>query len=244
MNMPAAPLIGQPVDRAEDRRFLTGAGTFVDDLKRRRHAARGGLAQQRRAWTHQRRRCAGCAGTARAFERSSPRPRSGRYPGHPVAARQSSEFTPYLQPVIAKRQGALCRRAARRRGRGQPGARRRRAGGDRSRHRDRCRRCADRHAARRATRRCCSSRTAATSRSATWSTFGDADAAFAKAEYTRRESFRCHRLTALPLETRGCIAEWDAADKSRLTVFGATKVLFFNRRMLAPMLGLPSTPST
>jgi carbon-monoxide dehydrogenase large subunit len=34
MNMPAAPLIGQPVDRAEDRRFLTGAGTFVDDLKR------------------------------------------------------------------------------------------------------------------------------------------------------------------------------------------------------------------
>ena len=26
--------------------------------------------------------------------------------------------------------------------------------------------------------------------------FGDADAAFAKAEYTRRESFRCHRLTA------------------------------------------------
>ena len=34
MNMTAAPLIGQPVDRAEDRRFLTGAGTFVDDLKR------------------------------------------------------------------------------------------------------------------------------------------------------------------------------------------------------------------
>src|SRR3954465_4929532 len=34
MNITAAPLIGQPVDRAEDRRFLTGAGTFVDDLKR------------------------------------------------------------------------------------------------------------------------------------------------------------------------------------------------------------------
>ena len=34
MNMPAAPLIGQPVDREEDRRFLTGAGAFVDDLKR------------------------------------------------------------------------------------------------------------------------------------------------------------------------------------------------------------------
>ena len=67
--------------------------------------------------------------------------------------------------------------------------------------------------------------------------FGDADAAFAKAEYTRKETFRCHRLTGLPLETRGQIAEWDAG-KKRLTVFGATKVLFFNRRTLAPMLGV------
>ena len=67
--------------------------------------------------------------------------------------------------------------------------------------------------------------------------FGDADAAFAKAEYTRKETFRCHRLTGLPLETRGQISEWDAA-KKRLTVFGATKVLFFNRRTLAPMLGV------
>src|SRR4029077_18861937 len=66
---------------------------------------------------------------------------------------------------------------------------------------------------------------------------GNADAAFARAEYTRRESFRCHRLTGLPLETRGLIAEWDAT-KTRLTVFGATKVLFFNRRVLAPMLGV------
>ncbi len=65
--------------------------------------------------------------------------------------------------------------------------------------------------------------------------FGDADAAFAKAEYTRKETFRCHRLTGLPLETRGQIAEWNAG---RLTVFGATKVLFFNRRTLAPMLGV------
>src|SRR4029077_19569029 len=67
--------------------------------------------------------------------------------------------------------------------------------------------------------------------------FGNAEAAFAKADYTRRESFRCHRLTGLPLETRGAIAEWNA-DRTRLTVFGATKVLFFNRRILAPMLGV------
>ncbi|ARQ02962.1 xanthine dehydrogenase family protein molybdopterin-binding subunit [Pseudorhodoplanes sinuspersici] len=63
--------------------------------------------------------------------------------------------------------------------------------------------------------------------------FGDADAAFAAAEYTRRESFKCHRLAGLPMETRGLLAEWD---ENRLTVFGACKVLFFNRRILAPML--------
>ncbi|MBI1737466.1 MAG: xanthine dehydrogenase family protein molybdopterin-binding subunit [Candidatus Rokubacteria bacterium] len=64
---------------------------------------------------------------------------------------------------------------------------------------------------------------------------GDVDAAFARAEYTRRETFRCHRHTAVPLETRGLVAEWDAG---RLTVWGATKVTFFNRRALAAMLGL------
>jgi len=36
MNLPAAALIGQPVDRAEDLRFLTGSGKYVDDLKRER----------------------------------------------------------------------------------------------------------------------------------------------------------------------------------------------------------------
>ena len=57
---------------------------------------------------------------------------------------------------------------------------------------------------------------AATARCATRPSFGDADAAFAKAEYTRKENFRCHRLTGLPLETRGQIAEWDAGnDDSR-----------------------------
>jgi carbon-monoxide dehydrogenase large subunit len=65
--------------------------------------------------------------------------------------------------------------------------------------------------------------------------FGDADAAFADAEYTRRESFKCHRLAGLPMETRGLLAEWGTED-GRLTVFGACKVLFFNRRILAPML--------
>src|SRR5207244_6879866 len=50
---------------------------------------------------------------------------------------------------------------------------------------------------------------------------GDPDAAFADADYTRVETFRCHRHTAVPLETRGLVAEWDAPRRA-LTVWGAT----------------------
>ena len=67
---------------------------------------------------------------------------------------------------------------------------------------------------------------------------GDADAAFARASYVRRERFAVQRHTALPMETRGFLAEWDAAAE-RLTVFGAAKVAFPNRRILAKQMGLP-----
>ena len=66
---------------------------------------------------------------------------------------------------------------------------------------------------------------------------GDAAAAFADAPYVRRESFRTQRHMALPLEPRGLLAEWDAA-RGRLTVSGGAKVLFFNRRTLAKAVGL------
>ena len=69
---------------------------------------------------------------------------------------------------------------------------------------------------------------------------GDAAAAFANAEYTRRERFSVQRHTALPLEPRGLLAEWDS-ENGRLTVHGAAKVTFFNRRTLAHMLGLAET---
>ena len=66
---------------------------------------------------------------------------------------------------------------------------------------------------------------------------GDADAAFRDAEYTRRAHFTVQRHTALPLEPRGLLAEWDAA-AGRLTVKGAAKVPFFNRRTLVQMMGV------
>ena len=65
----------------------------------------------------------------------------------------------------------------------------------------------------------------------------DGDGAFAGADYTRKETFRCHRHSSAPLETRGLVARWDAATR-RLQVWGATKVPFYNRRLLAHMLRL------
>jgi carbon-monoxide dehydrogenase large subunit len=67
---------------------------------------------------------------------------------------------------------------------------------------------------------------------------GDADAAFKTAHYVRRERFAVQRHTAVPMEARGLVALWDAADE-RMTVFGITKVPFFNRTTLASMLDLP-----
>ena len=67
---------------------------------------------------------------------------------------------------------------------------------------------------------------------------GDADAAFTAAAYTRREKFRIGRHYGLTMEPRGLMAEWDAA-AGRLTVSGAAKVPFFNRRILARQMGLP-----
>ncbi|HEY7299436.1 MAG TPA: xanthine dehydrogenase family protein molybdopterin-binding subunit [Xanthobacteraceae bacterium] len=67
---------------------------------------------------------------------------------------------------------------------------------------------------------------------------GDAQSAFRDAAYTRRETFRVQRLTAMPMETRGLLAEWDA-ESGRIRVSGAAKLPFFNRRALAAMLNLP-----
>jgi carbon-monoxide dehydrogenase large subunit len=66
---------------------------------------------------------------------------------------------------------------------------------------------------------------------------GDADAAFRDAPYVRHERLSMHRHTAIPMETRGLLADWDPVQR-RMVVDGAGKVPFANRRILAGMLGL------
>jgi aerobic carbon-monoxide dehydrogenase large subunit len=236
MNVTAGPLIGQPVERAEDRRFLTGTGEFVDDL------ARPGMLHAvvlRSPLAH---------GRIRRIDTSAVLARPGvlavitaadigaDIPLIPLRLANLPEFKHYLQPVIAKDKVRYV---------GEPlavvVAQTQALAEDALEaidlHIEPLQAVPDRHAA--ADGASLLFETSGSNRMVRYAVaFGDADAAFTKAEYTRRESFRCHRLTALPLEARGLIAEWDTAQE-KLTIFGATKVLFFNRRTLAPMLGLP-----
>ena len=235
MEMKAATLIGQPIMRAEDPRFIAGAGTFVDDITREGmlHAVilRSGVAH----------------GRIRAIDASAARSMDGvravitaaeignQVPMIPLRLANLPEFKGYLQPVIAKDKVRYV---------GEPiavvVAVSRALAEDALEHIqvdiEKLSAVPDRHVA--AGSGSLLFEESGSNRAVRYEVaVGNADAAFAKAEYTRRESFRCHRLAGLPMETRGLVAEWDAAT-GRLVVFGASKVLFFNRRILAPMLGV------
>ena len=67
---------------------------------------------------------------------------------------------------------------------------------------------------------------------------GDVEEAFRTAEYTRQEEFEIPRYTANPLETRGVVASFDPG-RQELTVWGETKVPYFNRGVLSSMLNIP-----
>jgi carbon-monoxide dehydrogenase large subunit len=233
MKVASGSLIGRAIERAEDSRFVTGSGRFVDDVKLSGmlHAAvlRSGLAHGRIMRLN-----AATALTLPGVHAVITSADLDSVPLIPIRLAPFPEFSPFLQPVIATERvryvgeplalvvaetPALAEDALdaieieierlppvldrQTTGAGKPLLFEGTAGNRALRYQV---------------------------------TFGDAEAAFARADYTRRESFSAHRLTALPMETRGLVAKWDAA--GRLTVFGATKVLFVNRRMLAPMLGV------
>jgi carbon-monoxide dehydrogenase large subunit len=72
---------------------------------------------------------------------------------------------------------------------------------------------------------------------AEWSTeSGDVDAAFASADLVVEERLCCHRHGAVPLEPRGLCADVDR-ESGRLTVWGAAKVVHTNRRILGRLIG-------
>ncbi len=65
---------------------------------------------------------------------------------------------------------------------------------------------------------------------------GQVDEAFAGADLIVEEVFRIQRHAAVPLETRGLLAEYDK-DAEALTVWGAAKIPHVNKGILARLLG-------
>jgi carbon-monoxide dehydrogenase large subunit len=232
MNNVSQLLVGHPVERMEDARFLSGSGLFVDDLERdgMLHAAilRSSIAH------------ADIVGIDASAALRMPGVHAvitaadlpGDVPVIPLRLAPLPEFEPFRQPVIAVDKVRYV---------GEPiavvVADSRAIAEDaleaidvqfealsavtgRGAAEDALFACADDNVSLRYS-----------------AGFGDADAAFANADYVRTERFSVQRHTALPMETRGLLAEWDSSS-ARLVITGATKVTFYNRRALAKMLDL------
>ncbi|HKP18544.1 MAG TPA: molybdopterin cofactor-binding domain-containing protein [Gaiellaceae bacterium] len=67
---------------------------------------------------------------------------------------------------------------------------------------------------------------------------GDADAAFASAAVTVSGRFRTGRTAAIPMETRGVIAQYEWTTQ-QLTVWSSTQIPHFFRSMIAAFIGMP-----
>jgi carbon-monoxide dehydrogenase large subunit len=188
-------LIGQPVHRAEDLRFLKGAGTFVDDLVRdgMLHAV---ILRSQVAHGRIRGIDASAASAMPGVHAVVTAADIGEVPSIPLRLANLPEFQGYLQPVIARDKVRYV---------GEPlaviVAESQALAEDASAlvhvEIDALAPLPDRHAADRAPSLLFEA--AGSNRAVRYEVaFGDADAAFARAEYTRRETFRCHRLTGLP----------------------------------------------
>ncbi|MEV0092298.1 xanthine dehydrogenase family protein molybdopterin-binding subunit [Streptomyces sp. NPDC050738] len=68
--------------------------------------------------------------------------------------------------------------------------------------------------------------------------YGDVDEVFATAPHVVSADLSTGRHSGTPLEPRGLVADYDDRTE-RMTIWGATKVPYFNRRVLSSMLGVP-----
>jgi aerobic carbon-monoxide dehydrogenase large subunit len=68
--------------------------------------------------------------------------------------------------------------------------------------------------------------------------FGDVEAAFAGAAHVEELELVVGRHFAVPMETRGVVADYDPGEDA-FTLWGLTKVPHFNRGVLARLLGVP-----
>ena len=222
--MISEPAIGRPVERVEDSRLLRGRGQFADDLHvpGMLHAVflRSPVAHGRvrgiDAATARRMPGVHAVYTAADFARV------GELPRIPMRLVKLPELGRFEQPVMAKDEARYV---------GEPLAMI----------------VADSVAlgedARDAVQLDIEPLQAVTGREATAAnvpityTASKGEARTASAPYVRRERFRVQRHVAATLELRAVLAAWDGA-RTKLTVLGAAKVPFQNRRILADQLDL------
>jgi CO/xanthine dehydrogenase Mo-binding subunit len=67
--------------------------------------------------------------------------------------------------------------------------------------------------------------------------YGEIDEAFTRAAHVVRAEFATGRHTGVPMETRGLVADYDPG-RARMTIWGATLVTHYHRRVLSRLLGL------
>lgn len=220
--------IGSSPKRLEDVRFLKGLGVFIDDLDRP-----GMLfaAFVRSSHAHARivRIDAAAAEQIAGFVRCVTASDVGPVPPIPVRIGADPSFAPHLQPPLAS---DVVRYV------GEPVAmllaETRRAAEDAADlvevEYEPLSALVDAHAAR-----------SAGSVVGKWDVVhGSIEAAFQKADVVVRERFTIERQTGVPIETRGLLAEFDVGRRA-LTMWGPTKVPYFNRGALSAMLGLPES---
>jgi aerobic carbon-monoxide dehydrogenase large subunit len=228
-------LIGNPVERIEDLRFLRGRGQYVDDLARegllhavilRSSVAHGRIraidvkAARARPGVHAVITAADIGEVPRIPMRQEPLPALNRYL-QPVIAHDKVRYVGEPLAVVVAESAALAEDALEAivvEIEPLPAV----ADRDAARHDDVL----------------LFDEAGTNLASVITAVLGDADAAFRDAPYLRRERFKVQRHAAVPMEPRGLLAEWDAA-LGQFTVSGAAKVPFANRRTLARMMGLP-----
>jgi carbon-monoxide dehydrogenase large subunit/6-hydroxypseudooxynicotine dehydrogenase subunit gamma len=229
-------VIGRPIRRLEDRRLLTGHGRYVADVERPGMVT---AVVVRSPHSHARIREIDL-GRARAHPGVLDGITAADLPGAgdariPVRLGATPALAPFLQPLLA---------AERVRYVGEPVAvlvaRDAYAARDAAELVD-----VDYEVlpavldARRATDAGVTAIHAAGNVAAAWvAAFGDVERAVREARHVLRRTFRTNRHTGMPIETRGLVAEYDGAG-GHLTVWGPTKVPYFNRRALAGFLALP-----
>jgi len=69
---------------------------------------------------------------------------------------------------------------------------------------------------------------------------GNVEIALAQSDHVLEATFSIQRHSGVPMETRGLVAEWDAALET-LTLWGPAKVVHFNRSILAHLMRIPES---